>query len=146
VDYGGSLFALVGLSSPVYFTAIVGVLVFAVWLGWLPAFGSGQGPLDQLRHLILPAVALALGTIALTSRMTRSAMIEALSSDYIEAARAMGLPERTILVKHALRNAVIPVVGDLVAGRVPARRQRPRRDDAWPGRPGQPDHGFDPEP
>jgi peptide/nickel transport system permease protein len=110
VDYGGSLFALVGLSSPVYFTAIVGVLVFAVWLGWLPAFGSGQGPLDQLRHLILPAVALALGTIALTSRMTRSAMIEALSSDYIEAARAKGLPERTILVKHALRNALIPVV------------------------------------
>jgi peptide/nickel transport system permease protein len=110
VDYGGSLFALIGLSSPVYFTAIVGVLVFAVWLGWLPAFGSGQGPLDQFRHLVLPAVALALGTIALTSRMTRSAMIEALSSDYIEAARAKGLPERTILVKHALRNALIPVV------------------------------------
>ena len=86
------------------------MLVFAVWLGWLPAFGSGKGPLDQLRHLILPAVALALGTIALTSRMTRSAMIEALGSDYIEAARAKGLPERTILVKHALRNALIPVV------------------------------------
>jgi peptide/nickel transport system permease protein len=110
VDYGGSLFALVGLSSPVYFSAIVGVLVFAVWLGWLPAFGAGEGPLDQLRHMILPSVALALGTIALTSRMTRSAMIEALSSDYIEAARAKGLPERTILVKHALRNALIPVV------------------------------------
>jgi len=125
VDYGGSLFALVGLSSPVYFTAIVGVLVFAVWLGWLPAFGAGQNPLDQLRHLILPAVALALGTIALTSRMTRSAMIEALSSDYIEAARAKGLPERTILVKHALRNALIPVltvtslqVGFLLVGSV----------------------------
>jgi peptide/nickel transport system permease protein len=125
VDYGGSLVALVGLSSPVYFTAIVGVLVFAVWLGWLPAFGAGQNPLDQLRHLILPAVALALGTIALTSRMTRSAMIEALSSDYIEAARAKGLPERTILVKHALRNALIPVltvtslqVGFLLVGSV----------------------------
>jgi peptide/nickel transport system permease protein len=110
VDYGGSLFALIGLSAPVYFSAIVGVLVFAVWLGWLPAFGAGEGPLDQLRHMILPSVALALGTIALTSRMTRSAMIEALSSDYIEAARAKGLPERTILVKHALRNALIPVV------------------------------------
>lgn len=110
IDYAGSLLALVGLSSPVYFTAIVGVLVFAVWLGWLPAFGAGDGLLDQLRHLILPSVALALGTIALTSRMTRSAMIEALSSDYIEAARAKGLPERTILVKHALRNALIPVV------------------------------------
>ena len=110
IDYAGSLFALIGLSSPVYFTAIVGVLVFAVGLGWLPAFGAGKDPLDQLRHLILPAVALALGTIALTSRMTRSAMLEALSSDYIEAARAKGLPERTILVKHALRNALIPVV------------------------------------
>ena len=93
VDYAGSLLALIGLSSPVYFTAIVGVIVFAVGLGWLPAFGSGKDPLDQLRHLILPAVALALGTIALTSRMTRSAMLEALSSDYVEAARAKGLPE-----------------------------------------------------
>ena len=110
VDYGGSLVALIGLSSPVYFTAIVGVLVFAVWLGWLPAFGAGRDPLDQLRHLILPATALSLGTIALTSRMTRSAMIEALTSDYIEAARAKGLPERTILIKHALRNALIPVI------------------------------------
>lgn len=110
VDYGGSLIALVGLSSPVYFTAIVGVLVFAVWLDWLPPFGAGEGFLDQLYHLILPASALALGTIALTSRMTRSAMLEALASDYIEAARAKGLPERTILTKHALRNALIPVV------------------------------------
>jgi peptide/nickel transport system permease protein len=109
-DYAGSLMALIGLSSPVYFTAIVGVLVFAVWLDWLPPFGAGKGLLDQLYHLILPSTALALGTIALTSRMTRSAMIEALSSDYIEAARAKGLPERTILVKHALRNALIPVV------------------------------------
>ena len=110
IDYVGSLLSLIGLSSPVYFTAIIGVLVFAVGLGWLPAFGAGEGPLDQLRHLILPSGALALGTIALTSRMTRSAMIEALTSDYIEAARAKGLPERTILVKHALRNALIPVV------------------------------------
>ena len=125
IDYVGSLVALIGLSAPVYFTAIVGVLVFAVWLGWLPAFGSGEDPLDQLRHLILPAGALALGTIALTSRMTRSAMLEALSSDYIEAARAKGLPERTVLVKHALRNALIPVltvtslqVGFLLVGSV----------------------------
>lgn len=125
IDYAGSLLALIGLSSPVYFTAIIGVLVFAVGLGWLPAFGSGTGPLDQLRHLILPAVALALGTIALTSRMTRSAMIEALTSDYIEAARAKGLPERTVVVKHALRNGLIPVltvtslqVGFLLVGSV----------------------------
>jgi len=110
VDYAGSFLALVGLSSPVYFTAIVGVLIFAVWLDWLPPFGAGKDALDQLYHLILPAGALALGTIALTSRMTRSAMLEALASDYIEAARAKGLPERTILTKHALRNALIPVL------------------------------------
>ncbi|MEP6640215.1 MAG: ABC transporter permease, partial [Chloroflexota bacterium] len=110
IDYAGSLLALIGLSSPVYFTAIVGVLVFAVWLDWLPPFGAGSGFVDQLHHLILPSVALALGTIALTSRMTRSAMIEALSSDYIEAARAKGLPERTVVVKHGLRNALIPVI------------------------------------
>jgi peptide/nickel transport system permease protein len=125
VDYAGSFIAFLGVSSPVYFTAILGVLVFAVWLGVLPAFGSGRDPLDQLRHLILPAVVLALGMIALTSRMTRSAMIEVLASDFIEAARAKGLPERTILIKHGLRNALIPVltvislqVGFLVVGTV----------------------------
>jgi peptide/nickel transport system permease protein len=125
VDYAGSFFAFVGVSSPVYFTAIIGILIFAVWLGWLPAFGQGDDPIDQLRHLLLPAVALALGMIALTSRMTRSAMLEVLASDFIEAARSKGLPERTILVKHALRNALIPVltvislqVGFLVVGAV----------------------------
>ena len=124
-DYAGSLLALVGLSMPVYFAAMVGVLVFAVWLKWLPAFGSGEDILDRLRHLLLPAGALALGTIALTSRMTRSAMLEALNTDYIEAARAKGLPERTILLKHAFRNALIPVltvtslqVGFLIVGSV----------------------------
>jgi peptide/nickel transport system permease protein len=125
VDYAGSLFALVGLSIPVYFAAMVGVLIFAVWLNWLPPFGSGDDILDRLRHLLLPACALALGTIALTSRMTRSAMLEALNTDYIEAARAKGLPERTILGKHAFRNALIPVltvtslqVGFLLVGSV----------------------------
>jgi peptide/nickel transport system permease protein len=125
VDYAGSFLAFVGISSPVYFTAIIGILIFAVWLGWLPAFGQGEDPVDQLRHLLLPAVALALGMIALTSRMTRSAMLEVLASDFIEAARAKGLPERSILYKHALRNALIPVltvislqVGFLVVGTV----------------------------
>ena len=125
IDYVGSLFALVGLSIPVYFAAMLGVLIFAVWLKWLPAFGSGDDIFDRFRHLLLPAIALALGTIALTSRMTRSAMLEALSTDYIEAARAKGLPERTILVKHAFRNALIPVltvtslqVGFLLVGSV----------------------------
>jgi len=125
VDYTSSFVVLVGVSSPVFFTAIVGVIVFAYWLGWLPAFGAGEGPVDQLYHLILPATALALGMIALTARMTRSAMIESLSSDYIEAARAKGIPESTVIVKHALRNALIPIltvaslqVGFLLVGTV----------------------------
>jgi peptide/nickel transport system permease protein len=124
-DYVGSLFALIGLSIPVYFAAMLGVLVFAVWLRWLPAFGSGEDVIDRFRHLLLPAAALALGTIALTSRMTRSSMLEVLSTDFIEAARAKGLPERTILTKHAFRNALIPVltvaslqVGFLLVGAV----------------------------
>jgi peptide/nickel transport system permease protein len=125
IDGLTALLVLVGLSSPVFFTGIVGVLVFSYWLGWLPALGSGTGGWDQLRHLILPATALALSMIALTTRMMRSAMIEVLSSDYIEAARAKGLPETTVVLKHALRNALIPVVtvanlqiGFLVVGTV----------------------------
>jgi peptide/nickel transport system permease protein len=110
IDYLSSLLVLAGVSSPVFFTGIIGVLIFSYWLGWLPALGSGKGFWDQIHHLILPAIALALSTIALTARMTRSAMLEVLSSDYIEAARAKGLPERTIVLKHALRNALIPVV------------------------------------
>jgi peptide/nickel transport system permease protein len=124
-DYTSSFVALIGVSSPVFFTTIVGVLVFAYWLGWLPAFGAGKGFADQIYHLILPATALALGMIALTSRMTRSAMLEALSSDYIEAVRAKGMPERIVVMKHAFRNALIPVltvtslqVGFLLVGTV----------------------------
>jgi len=110
IDYLSSLLVLAGVSSPVFFTGIIGVLIFSYWLGWLPALGSGKGFWDQIHHLILPAIALALSTMALTTRMTRSALLEVLSSDYIEAARAKGLPERTIVLKHALRNALIPVV------------------------------------
>lgn len=111
VDHAATFGSLLAVSSPVYFTAIVAIIVFAYWLRWFPAFGSGdQGPLDTLHHLTLPATALALGMIALTTRMTRSAMLEALAADYIEAARAKGLPERTVVVKHALRNALIPVL------------------------------------
>ncbi len=110
IDYAASLIALIGVSSPVFFTGVVAVLVFSYWLGWLPAFGSGSGFWDELYHLLMPAVVLALSLIALTARMTRSSMLEVLSSDYIEAARAKGLPESTVVVKHALRNALIPVV------------------------------------
>jgi len=110
IDYTSSLVGLVGVSSPVFFTGVVAVLVFGYWLSWLPAFGAGKGFWDELYHLILPSSVLALSMLALTARMTRSAMLEVLGSDYIEAARAKGLPTSTIVIKHALRNALIPVV------------------------------------
>lgn len=110
IDYLASLIGLVGVSSPVFFTAVVGVLVFGYWLGWLPTLGAGKGFWDELYHLFLPSLVLALSMLALTARMTRSAMLEVLNSDYIEAARAKGLPETTIVLKHALRNALIPVL------------------------------------
>lgn len=110
IDYLASLIGLVGVSSPVFFTAVVGVLVFGYWLGWLPTLGAGKGFWDELYHLFLPSLVLALSMLALTARMTRSAMLEVLNSDYIEAARAKGLPESTIVLKHALRNALIPVL------------------------------------
>jgi peptide/nickel transport system permease protein len=110
VDYATSFLALIGNSSSVFFTAILGVLVFAFWLRWLPPFGAGSGGLDTLYHLILPATALAIGQVAFTSRITRSSMIEVLSSDFIEAARAKGLPESTVVIKHALRNALVPLL------------------------------------
>lgn len=110
IDYVASLIGLVGVSSPVFFSAVIGVLVFGYWLRWLPTFGPGSGFWDELYHLILPATVLALSMIALTARMTRSTLLEVFTSDYIEAARAKGLPETTIIFKHALRNALIPVL------------------------------------
>jgi peptide/nickel transport system permease protein len=110
LDYFSSMVGLVGVSSPVFFTAVIGILVFGLWLGWLPTFGAGKGFWDELYHLILPSSVLALSMLALTARMTRSELLEILGSDYIEAARAKGLPERIIIFKHALRNALIPVL------------------------------------
>ena len=91
------------------------ILVFAIWLGWLPSQGShairgGGGVADALRHLVLPALALSLRYLALIARITRTGMIEALSADYIRTARAKGLPRSSVLFKHALRNAILPVV------------------------------------
>ncbi len=110
IDYFASTVGLIGVSSPVFFTAIIGILVFGLWLKWLPTFGAGKGLWDELFHLILPSSVLALSMLALTARMTRSEMLEILGSDFIEAARAKGLPERVIIFKHALRNALIPVL------------------------------------
>lgn len=110
IDYLASLIALLGLSSPVYFSGIILILIFAYTLGWFPALGVGKGFWDQLHHLVLPASALALNMAALTSRMTRSSMLDVLNNDYIRTARAKGAAFGSVVLKHGFRNALIPVI------------------------------------
>ena len=112
VDYlamGGSLSML---SMPIFWFAIVAIWIFSLQLGWLPVSGRGGAPWewDGLRHLALPAITLATTSIAIISRLTRSGMLEVLGREFVTTARAKGLPERAVVVKHALKNALIPVV------------------------------------
>jgi len=111
---------LLGLSMPIFWTGIVLIVIFSLWLGWLPAGGRGTW-----LHLVLPAVALASPSVAVLARMTRSTMLEVLREDYVRTARAKGVAIRGLLVHHALRNALIPVVtvlglqtGQLLGGAV----------------------------
>ncbi|CAM5380270.1 peptide/nickel transport system permease protein [Aquamicrobium terrae] len=102
-----------GVAVPNFWFALLLVYLFAVWLRWVPAGGfpgwsAGVGP--ALKALVLPAVALALPQAAILARVTRSALVEVLSEDFIRTARAKGLPWRAVLWRHALRNALIPVV------------------------------------
>ena len=106
-------FTQVGVAVPNFWFALLLVYLFAVWLRWVPAGGFpgwGGGLWPGLRALILPAVALALPQAAILARVTRSAMLEVLGEDYIRTARAKGLPNRAVLWRHALRNAMIPVL------------------------------------
>jgi peptide/nickel transport system permease protein len=105
LDQGAMLIALVGQSVPNFWLGIMLILVFAVGLGWLPPFGRGG-----LANLVLPAVTLSMYSMARTARLIRSGMIEVLSQDYIRTARAKGLAERPVLMRHALKNALIPAV------------------------------------
>ncbi|MGH7627517.1 MAG: ABC transporter permease [Gemmatimonadaceae bacterium] len=97
--------AYLGISFPVYWVGLILILVFAVMLRWLPPSGYGR-----FAYLVLPALALGTRSIAFLARMTRSSMLEVLSGDYIRTARAKGLRERSVLARHALRNALIPVI------------------------------------
>jgi peptide/nickel transport system permease protein len=110
IDFAATFFALLGASSPVFFTGILFILLFAYKLNWLPALGEGDGGWDEVKHLFLPALTLGISLAAITTRVTRSAMIEALTQDYIETARAKGLSGRSVVLKHAFRNALIPVI------------------------------------
>ena len=97
--------ALFGISMPIFWLGLLLMLVFSVHLRWLPAGGSGE-----LRHLILPAIALGAASAAVIARMTRASMLEVIRQDYIRTARANGLRERVVIYKHALKNAMIPVI------------------------------------
>jgi len=97
--------AYLGISFPVYWVGLLLILVFAVMLHWLPPSGYGSAP-----YLVLPALALGMRSIAFLARMTRSSMLEALGSDFVRTARAKGLRERVVVVRHALRTALIPVI------------------------------------
>ena len=114
-------FSLVGISLPTFLIGILFILVFSVWLGWLPSYGRGEvvelgfwttGLLtaDGLMHLILPALTLSVFQLALIMRLVRAEMLEVLRSDFIKFARARGLSEKSIYFHHALKNTLIPVI------------------------------------
>jgi len=130
IDTGLTLFGLIGQAMPGFWVAIMLQLVFAVSLGWLPTGGSGS-----FRHLVMPAIAVSWFSIAAFLRLTRSAMLEVLDADYVKFARVKGNPERVVILRHALRNALIPLVtfaglnlGALLGGTVVIESVF-----AWPG-------------
>ena len=104
-DRWAMMLSYLGVSFPVYWVGLLLILLFAVTLRWLPPSGTGG-----LAALILPAATLGMRSVAVLARMTRGAMREALASEYIRTARAKGLPDRTVWLRHALRNAMIPVI------------------------------------
>lgn len=102
--------ALLGVSIPSFWQAYLMILLFAVYLDWLPAAGTGTGTGCDLEYMILPALVLGTGSAAVIMRMMRSGMLDEMGMDYIRTARSKGLPERTVILRHALKNALIPVV------------------------------------
>lgn len=127
-DYAANLFALWGLSTPNFWLGIMLILLVSVHLGWLPASGY-VSPVDDLRGnlaaMIMPAFVLGNSYAAVLMRHTRSAMLQTLSADYVRTARAKGLEERVVVLRHALRNALVPVItlgalgfGELLGGTV----------------------------
>ena len=113
-DFFGRLFALIGLAAPNFLVATVMIYVFSVYFGYLPNVGNYVGltkaPLQNLEQMVLPALTLGLAFSASVMRTTRSAMLEVLGQDYVRTARAKGLRDRVVIGRHALRNALIPVV------------------------------------
>lgn len=114
-DHVIRLGSIVGFALPSYWLGLLLILCFGLWLGWFPISGIGKGPLLVLYHLFLPSLTIALFLGPVLVQSLRSAMLDVLTSEFIEVARAKGLSEWRILVKHVLRNALIPVITVLAA-------------------------------
>ena len=119
-DHGSMFFALLGVSMPNFWLGPLLILIFSINFGWLPVSGRGT-----IAHLILPAITLGTAMAAILTRMTRASLLEVIRDDYITTARAKGLKERRVIIKHALTNALIPIVtiiglqiGSLLAGSI----------------------------
>ena len=120
LDVSVTTTSLIGTCIPIFYTGIVAILIFSYYLGWFPPFGAhtllaerypfGSYTLDELWHMVLPTAVLTFAELAPIVLLVRSSMLEVLRQDYVLAARAGGLSERTVIYKHALRNALIPVV------------------------------------
>jgi peptide/nickel transport system permease protein len=108
-DHVSMILALIGVAIPNFWLALMLILLFSVQLGWLPAMGIGVG-LTGLQYYILPAVSNCAGALANCARQTRSSMLDVIRADYITTARSKGVPERSVIFKHALKNALIPII------------------------------------
>jgi peptide/nickel transport system permease protein len=137
IDHLSMILALLGISVPNFLLGVLLMLVFALQLGWLPPSGrvGGVGSWEAIRYLIMPAMTLGVAAAAIIARLVRSAMLDVLSEDYVRTARAKGVRPRSVVLRHALRNAVLPVVtviglqfGGLLAGAVIAETIF-----SWPG-------------
>jgi peptide/nickel transport system permease protein len=115
LDRLSAVASLFGASMPTFWLGIVLMVIFALRLGWLPASGmfapyGGGGPLDLALHLVLPALTLAAASVTIIARLTRSTMLETLGQDYVRTARAKGVGEGGVVLRHGLKNALIPIV------------------------------------
>lgn len=139
LDYGAAVVSLGSVSIPIFFVALIAIYVFTLKVQWLPSSGisdpTNPGLVDSIRHLILPAVILGIGNSGAYMRYVRSSMITELAADYVRTAEAKGAGPRRVVVRHALRNSLIPVLtviasnlGQLLAGAVVIEQVF-----AWPG-------------
>jgi peptide/nickel transport system permease protein len=109
-DFVSRFVSLIGVSFPSFWLGLILILIFAVRLRWLPVSGRGEGTVESLKSLVLPAVTLGTAYCAVVMRLLRSSLLDVLNQDFVRTARAKGLNDRAVLVRHALRNALIPVI------------------------------------